>query len=579
MFPCFFGGFRSALVAESIQKMGYTGAISVDGGITWSILIADNIPYDFYSGYGWLYNGEKEGENGTHSLASGWNEIVDWQEIIFNLNDYAGQNVIIRFAFGSDPGYSTADDVQLKGVFIDDIAFTDISGNNLTLYNADDENANLLNSSGYTWHDLFYDYYSEFCIDEELTILEQYPTRELCETNNYFWHSRPGSSGWEEYLPGDPVSDNCNYFLDLTEYAGKDVVMRFWARYDNDHDKQGNGLYIDDLNIYKESIQMYAQPQLFDAEVEDDAVLLTWYDMNQSGDSTIIFDSGDESLFTGITLTECTECLAFAGTLFPAWLGQSTVDSISIYNINESAVEVTVNAYGLTNYEPVQSLKISLSETNGWNTFDVSWDFSSVFLIAHSFSDQIAAAFDPSISMAGLWFLSNDVDFWEYVSVNDALIAGNWGIRAKVSYGGLDVTYNLYRDGTLIQTGLTVGAYTDTNFEYNTDYYYHLGVVYSDGIEVFTSDSIAITTSLPPIPDGVIELSYDDDSFEDEFNAGGNNYSAVKFSIDSENQFLYMIEWYQLDDGGAFYIKIFNDKTSCSYQGEFPGSMITKDLS
>ena len=26
-------------------------------------------------------------------------------------------------------------------------------------------------------------------------------------------------------------------------------------------------------------------------------------------------------------------------------------------------------------------------------------------------------------------------------------------------------------------------------------------------------------------------------------------------------------------------IKIFNDKTSCSYQGEFPGSMITKDLS
>ena len=26
------GGFRSALVAESLQKMGYTGAISLDGG-------------------------------------------------------------------------------------------------------------------------------------------------------------------------------------------------------------------------------------------------------------------------------------------------------------------------------------------------------------------------------------------------------------------------------------------------------------------------------------------------------------------------------------------------------------------
>jgi len=533
--------------------------ISVDGGTTWSILIADNIPYDFYSGYGWLYNGEKAGEHGTHSLASGWNEIVDWQEVIFNLNDYAGQNVIIRFAFGSDPGWSTADEARLKGFFIDDIIIKDNLNNSIASYNADDGDFNLLNSSGYIWQDLFYDHYFDFCIDEELIILEQYPTRELCETNNYLWYSRPGSSGWEEYLPGDPFCDNCNYFLDLTEYAGKDVVMRFWARYDNDHDKQGNGLYIDDLNIYKESIQIYAQPQLFNAEATDDAVLLTWYDMNQSGDSTIIFDSGDESLFLGIRLDECTDCLAFAGTLFPAWMGQTTVESISIYNINESAVDVTVNAYGLINNEPAQSIDISLSETSEWNTFDVAWDFPSLFIIAYSFSDEIAAAYDPSTNMAGLWFLSNDVGSWEYVFYDGSEIAGNWGTRAQVSFDGLDVTYNLYRDSTLIQTGLTIGAYTDTNFEYNTDYYYHLGAVYSDGIEIFTSDSIAITTPLPPIPEGVLELSYDDDNFEGEFNAGKDNYNAVQFSPDSESQFLYMIEWFQIGSGGAFYIKVWDN--------------------
>jgi hypothetical protein len=198
--------------------------ISTDGGATWNILIGDD-PYDFYSGYGWLYNGEKEGENGTHSLASGWSGEVDWHQVIFDLNDYADQNVIIRFAFGSDPAYSTIDNDQLKGIFIDDITFVDVSGTNLAFYNADNENANFLNSSGYTWHDLFYDYYSEFCIDENLTILEQYPTQESCVDNYYFWYSRPGSNGWEEYLPGDPVCDNCNYFLDLTEYAGKAVVM------------------------------------------------------------------------------------------------------------------------------------------------------------------------------------------------------------------------------------------------------------------------------------------------------------------------------------------------------------------
>ena len=538
--------------------------ISVDDGVTWELLIGDD-PYDFYSGYGWLYNGEKAGENGTHSLASGWSGEVDWHAVEFDLNSYAGKDVIIRFAFGSDPAYSTADDgygspvPELKGVFIDDITVTDNSGNNLAFYNADNENSNLINSSGYTWHDLFYDYYSEFCIDEDLTILEQYPTQEFCEDNNYFWYSRPGSNGWEEYLPGDPVCDNCNYFLDLTDFAGKDVVMRFWSRYDDDHDKQGDGLYIDDITIYKESIQIYAQPQLFNAEVEDDAVQLTWYDMNQAGDSTIIFDNGDESLFTGIKLSECTECLAFAGTLFPAWLGQTTVESISIYNINESAVDVTVNAFDLINNEPAQSIDISLSEISGWNTFDVAWDFSSLFLIAYSFSDEIAAAFDPSTNMAGLWFLSNDVGSWEYVSIDGVEIAGNWGTRAQVSYGGLNVTYNLYRDGTPLQSGMTVAAFTDTDFEYNTDYYYHLGVVYSDGIEIISSDSIVITTPLPPIPEGVIELSHDDDSFESEFNAGGSNFSAVMFSPESENQFLYMIKWYQSENGGAFYINIWED--------------------
>ena len=538
--------------------------ISVDGGATWAILLAENDPYDFYSGYGWLFNGEGEGVNGDYSLASGWSGDEDWHEVVFDLNNYANENIIIRFAFGSDPAYSTTDDgygspvPELTGVFIDDITIKDVSGNNIAFYNAEDENSDVLSFSGYTWHDLFYDYYSEFCIDEELTMLEHYSTKELCETSNYFWYSRPGSSFWEEYLPGDPVCDNCNYFLDLTEYAGKDVVMRFWARYDNDHDKQGGGLYIDDLNIYKESIQIYAQPELFHAEAADDGILLTWHDMSQSGDSTIIFDSGDESLFTGITQTQCAECSAFAGTLFPAWLGPSTVNSISIYNINESAVEVTVNAYGLTSYDPVHNLGIILSDP-GWNTFDISWDFSSSFLIAHSFSDEIAAAFDPSTDMSGLWYLSDDVGSWEYVSFNDALIAGNWGIRARVSYDGLDVTYNLYRNDILIQTGLTIGAYVDADFEYNTDYYYDLGVVHPDGIEIFTSDSIAITTPLPPIPDGVMELSYDDDSFEGEFNAGSGNFSAIQFSAGSENQYFYMIKWYQGGSGGAFYIKIWED--------------------
>ena len=36
------GGFRSALVAENLQKMGYTGAISLDGG--WKALKESGLP-------------------------------------------------------------------------------------------------------------------------------------------------------------------------------------------------------------------------------------------------------------------------------------------------------------------------------------------------------------------------------------------------------------------------------------------------------------------------------------------------------------------------------------------------------
>jgi rhodanese-related sulfurtransferase len=38
------GGFRSALVADNLQKMGYSGAISLDGG--WRALQASGLPLE-----------------------------------------------------------------------------------------------------------------------------------------------------------------------------------------------------------------------------------------------------------------------------------------------------------------------------------------------------------------------------------------------------------------------------------------------------------------------------------------------------------------------------------------------------
>ena len=85
--------------------------VSADGGTTWDLLEDPNMPYHFDCGYGWIYNdGEYETGGSLNHLAPGWGAATpgrDFVDFTADLSDYAGQDVIIRFAFGSDPAYST----------------------------------------------------------------------------------------------------------------------------------------------------------------------------------------------------------------------------------------------------------------------------------------------------------------------------------------------------------------------------------------------------------------------------------------------------------------------------------------
>jgi hypothetical protein len=95
--------------------------ISTDGGDSWELLNGSD-PYGFDCGYGWLWNDAEYDTGGSlKHLAAGWGGNADWHNVSFNLAQYAGQEAIVRFAFGSDPAYSTIDESSLKGVFIDDI--------------------------------------------------------------------------------------------------------------------------------------------------------------------------------------------------------------------------------------------------------------------------------------------------------------------------------------------------------------------------------------------------------------------------------------------------------------------------
>ena len=246
--------------------------ISTNGGSSWQLLEDPDNLYHFDCGYGWIWNDAEYDTGGSlHHLAKGWSgNSGNWLDFNADLSNFTGKNVIIRFAFGSDPAYSTKDNNILTGFQVDDILIEDNSG---ILFSDNGNNMSQMTAGGEAWEDQFYDYGSA----ED---------------------GRPGTLGWivvEEgdvaYQPGYPF--NGNILLDISDFAEKTVQFRIQARYDDNHDGgQGEGLFIDDFMIYKLSTGAYYEPLVFNAVAGDAEVNLTWEDMNASGNGNFFYDNG-----------------------------------------------------------------------------------------------------------------------------------------------------------------------------------------------------------------------------------------------------------------------------------------------
>ena len=502
--------------------------ISSDGGETWALLHASGIgnDYDFDCGYGWIWNDAEYDTGGSlNHLAAGWGNNKDWHNASFDLNAYTGQDVIVRFAFGSDPAYCTLDDSGITGFRVDNIMV------NGTL-DCSPENDCETSVSGAVWVDQFYDY---------------------CDTD------RPGYQAWEEYTPG--MAFNGNVFMDISDFAGKDIIFKIQSRYDdNDDGGSGSGLFIDDIKIYKISGGNYPAPMGLTAEAGDGEAHLSWYDMNASGTDDFVYHNGSFTDQGGITLTA--EGTAWAGERFDIF-GAATVNSVSVYSINSGSVDVTIGGFGqlgtLFNTESAYSIDVTLQP--GENTFDVSWDMNNSFIIGYTFTDVIIAGLDSSpTSENSMVFLGGGWDPWSDYETD--ILPGEWGVSANITYAGAGVSYNLYRDGAMAASGITDNSHTDTGLTNNTTYEYELTATYSDGEESGESNTVTVT----PFANTVHEEGYDDGSFESEFNAGSGNFSAVRFSAGSSGEDIVRFKWFQNGSGGAFYIKVFED------DGGMPGA-------
>ena len=490
--------------------------ISTDGGETFDVLIGSD-PYDFTSGYGWVFNGEPE-------YIAGWGGQQDWHNVTFDLDDYAGEEVIIRFAFGSDPGFSTADDPTLLGLFVDNISVENAGGNQVFYADVDTEDP--MTAAGLAWIEQFYDYGDD---------------------------TRPGALGWEEYLPGYPY--NGNAFLDISDFAGKNVQFRFQAVYDdNDDGGNGEGLFIDDFKVYIE-LGAPPAPTGLGGEALDSQCNLWWNDMNYAGTDDFVYDN--DMMTQTITLTN--EGEAWAGAEF-AIVGPSTVNSISIFNNNVPGVPVTIAAFGQVgafyNVTPIHEMEVVLGD--GWNDFYPDWDITGAYLLAQSFTHEVGAALDESVYSDHSWTLLGGAwDTWENTveGSGGALNHGEWGIRANITQDGANATYNVYRDGAQIGSGLNNASYTDLGVTNNVTYEYQVSATFPAGEESELSEILELT----PQSNTVYEALNDDGTAEDGVNMGTSNYVAVRLTATGSTDELLRLKWYQVGDGGAFYIYLWED--------------------
>ncbi|MBC8179659.1 immune inhibitor A, partial [candidate division KSB1 bacterium] len=287
------------------EPAGYDGwdgcnvRISTDGGATWSV-ISGSPAYtnsSLYS-FGFEHN-EGTGIPGWCANSGGW---VDAD---FDLSSYAEQDVMIRFAFASDPAYCTQDELEMFGMIVDNLSLGSFVHN----FDDGDEQGCVASSmvavGGDIWHigevsdapspthaaifqnddgsfdPLMIDYIissaitlpddgeivADFMVQGSFSDVDEFP-----EVDYWGWEVSPdGGTTWYAMSNPDGDPNGTNYvYADAPEnwssmiesyslsgrldgyglYEGNgDVKFRIFFQSDND-DPLGTGIMIDDYKIY-----------------------------------------------------------------------------------------------------------------------------------------------------------------------------------------------------------------------------------------------------------------------------------------------------------------------------------------
>lgn len=601
--------------------------ISIDNGATWTT-VSGSPTYSFTSSFAF------GGEHGEGVNIPAWGGATnDWVNASFNLNNYAGQNVKVRFAFASDPAVSTGDDATLFGVMVDDIVLGSFSNNGVdngqmtwmsmvplggdlwhiaTADNAPSPTHAMIcqnASGGYNPNMLNYlisppiilpesgDIKADFNLYCNLTDTDytssaplsicDYFGFEISINNGQTWFNM---SNPYDLPPNPPLVNNYVYISEMeawslmtesfdldgliSDYAGETVKFRIYVKSDSDA-PSGLGFMLDNFKIINEIF--LPEPSSLTALINGSTVNLTWSSPGGGGEPGWLTYSSDLNL-GAVGSQDGSGDMEVAARWAPAG-----VNSILPYigmNITQimfwpsvAGLTYTVRIYTGAAGNTVYSQVVTNPLIGEWNTVTLTTPFTVpsgtyvwVGYLCTIAAGQYPAGYDDTPAVTGFGdMIRFGGPAWSPMGGD----GGNWNIKAYVT----DATgrtmvmgqsnsernrelssYKIYRDdvevGNVSPDTLT---FTDTNVPGGL-HHYKITAMYG---QYESLPSNIITSYVLPL--NYVEMGFDDGTSEFGFNAGPNNFMAVKFQHNERVTLRYAKVYISQIGTNPMYIRVYDD--------------------
>lgn len=465
--------------------------ISTNNGQTWTP-ISGTPAYNITSAYSFGFS-HGEGPN-----IPGWGGNSNgWQNATFSLTAYAGQNVKIRFAFASDPSYSTGSTgaAALFGMMVDDIALGAYTNNGVndgqmtwtslvplggdlwhiaTAADAPSPTNVMIcqNASGtYNVNMLNYlisppyvlptsgDIRADFMIKGGFVDPNTFPEVdffgwEISINDGVTWlaMSNPyGDPDGSNYVysdaPAEWTSMTESYTVDgfITDYQGETVRFRWYFKSDADT-PSGVGIMIDDFKIYNDIF--ISEPTNLEATVAGSNVELAWAAPGGGGGGTPgwLTYAGENNPEGGIGLTnggsfQVAAKWEPAGTHSIApWVGMN-ITQIKIY-VHDATLAYNVRIYTGGAGNMVYEQAVTGVQADAWNTVTLTTPFTIPaetyvwvgYQVVNQAVGSYPAGMDAGPAIQGFGDMINTGGSWASIYTSSAAaIDANWNIEAYVT--------------------------------------------------------------------------------------------------------------------------------------------------